>query len=241
MTEQEWQSCARPELLLHHLARSLPVAPRKRKCRLFLCGCCRRVPALLADPASRQAVEVAEQYADGQATPHERDSARWALHPVHPFHPPPLLPLAEPAHTAALAGVPTGELLGAAETIVSRVAYQRTQARLGPFRVELAGEWKRVRAEEREGLCRLLRDIFGNPFSPPKLADGILAWNGGCVVKLAAAIYDGREFSPERMGVLADALEDAGVTDEAVLRHCRGGGEVHARGCWLVDLLLGKS
>jgi hypothetical protein len=75
----------------------------------------------------------------------------------------------------------------------------------------------------------------------PSFPQAILAWNDGCVVKLATAIYEGREFTPERMGVLADALEEAGVTDESILRHCREPGAVHARGYWLVDLFLGKS
>jgi hypothetical protein len=37
----------------------------------------------------------------------------------------------------------------------------------------------------------------------------------------------------------ADAILDAGCADEELLAHCRGGGE-HVRGCWAVDLLLGK-
>ena len=64
-----------------------------------------------------------------------------------------------------------------------------------------------------------------------------LAWNGGTVRKLAEAIYDERAF--DRLPVLADALEEAGCADEGVLRHCRGGGP-HVRGCWVIDLILGK-
>jgi hypothetical protein len=37
--------------------------------------------------------------------------------------------------------------------------------------------------------------------------------------------------------ILADALEDAGCTDEAILAHCRGPGP-HVQGCWLVDLIV---
>jgi hypothetical protein len=59
----------------------------------------------------------------------------------------------------------------------------------------------------------------------------------GTVPKLAAAIYDERAF--DRLPVVADALEDAGCTDAAILGHCRAGGE-HVRGCWAVDLELGK-
>jgi hypothetical protein len=64
-----------------------------------------------------------------------------------------------------------------------------------------------------------------------------LAWNDGTVAKLAAAIYDERRFAD--LPILADALEDAGCADAAVLAHCRGGGE-HVRGCWVVDLLTGR-
>ena len=42
-----------------------------------------------------------------------------------------------------------------------------------------------------------------------------------------------------RLPILADALEDAGCTDQAILDHCRGAGP-HVRGCWVVDLILGK-
>jgi len=90
-------------------------------------------------------------------------------------------------------------------------------------------------------LADLLRDTFGPlPFRPlPPIAPQVLAWNDGCVVKLAAGIYDGRDFSPVRMGVLADALEEAGVADDEVLGHLRGKGP-HCRGCYVVDLVLGK-
>src|SRR5262249_60028660 len=84
----------------------------------------------------------------------------------------------------------------------------------------------------------LLREIFGNPFRPtPALYPRWLAWNDGTVAKLAAAIYDGRRFAD--LPILADALEEAGCTDAAMLAHCRGGGE-HVRGCWVVDLLTGR-
>jgi hypothetical protein len=86
----------------------------------------------------------------------------------------------------------------------------------------------------------LLRDIFFSPFRPPAVvAEDVIAWNEGCVVKLATGIYEDRDFSQERMGVLADALEEAGVTDDEVLGHLRGAG-AHCRGCWVIDLLTGR-
>jgi hypothetical protein len=83
----------------------------------------------------------------------------------------------------------------------------------------------------------LLRDILGNPFRPSALDPAWLAWNGGTVAKLAAAIYDERRFAD--LPILADALEDAGCADAGILAHCRGGGE-HVRGCWAVDRLTGR-
>jgi len=92
--------------------------------------------------------------------------------------------------------------------------------------------------------ANLVREVFGNPFRPAKVDPSWLTWNGGTVVKLAEAIYQERElpsgqFDLTRLAVLADALEDAGCTDRAILDHCRQPGE-HVRGCWVVDLLLGK-
>ena len=81
----------------------------------------------------------------------------------------------------------------------------------------------------------ILRDIFGNPFRPVSFAP---AWRTDTAVSLARQMYESRDFSA--MPILADALQDAGCTDEEVLGHCRGPGP-HVRGCWVVDLLLGKS
>ena len=83
--------------------------------------------------------------------------------------------------------------------------------------------------------CALLRCIVG----PRQFRDVVLtpAWRTATVMSVAQAIYDDRAF--DRLPILADALEDAGCTDHAILDHCRQPGE-HVRGCWVVDLVLGK-
>jgi len=70
------------------------------------------------------------------------------------------------------------------------------------------------------------------------------AWLTPTVLSLAQAAYDNRiipagMLDNARLIVLADALEDAGCDNADILNHCRHLGE-HVRGCWLVDLLLGK-
>jgi hypothetical protein len=82
-----------------------------------------------------------------------------------------------------------------------------------------------------------LRDIAGNPFREVTVQPAWRTWNDGIILQIAQGIYDDRAF--DRLGILADALEDAGCTDEAILDHCRQRRE-HVRGCWVVDCLLEK-
>jgi hypothetical protein len=91
-----------------------------------------------------------------------------------------------------------------------------------------------AKVEEQEAQCRLLRDIFGNPFRPITLNP---SWLTPSVLALANGIYSEKVF--DRMPILADALQDAGCDNEDILNHCRQPVE-HVRGCWVLDLLLGK-
>jgi hypothetical protein len=77
------------------------------------------------------------------------------------------------------------------------------------------------------------RELFPNPFVP-------LEWNPewftSTVRELAAHIYENRDFSA--MPILGDALMDAGCDHQLVQEHCRST-KPHARGCWVVDAILG--
>jgi hypothetical protein len=89
---------------------------------------------------------------------------------------------------------------------------------------------------------RLLREIFGNPSRPSSVDPAWLTYNGGIVAALARGAYTGRilpqgTLDPARLGVLADALEEAGCSDGEILTHLRAPGR-HVRGCWAVDLIL---
>jgi hypothetical protein len=81
----------------------------------------------------------------------------------------------------------------------------------------------------------LIRCLFGNPFRPTCLSP---AWRTPQALALARTAYGERQF--EELPVLADALEEAGCADEAILSHLRGPGP-HVRGCWAVDLVLDRS
>jgi hypothetical protein len=85
-------------------------------------------------------------------------------------------------------------------------------------------------------LTPLLRDIFGNPFRPVAFDP---SWRTDTAVSLARRMYESREFGA--MPILADALQDAGCEDADILGHCRDPRQPHVRGCWAVDLVLGKA
>jgi hypothetical protein len=92
--------------------------------------------------------------------------------------------------------------------------------------------------DTRAPQCALLRDIVGNPFRTTTIDPDWGAWNDGIVLRIAQAIYEERAF--DRMPILGDALENAGCAERAILDHLRSLGP-HVRGCWVLDLVLGKA
>ncbi|HEV3437459.1 MAG TPA: hypothetical protein VG122_08870 [Gemmata sp.] len=93
---------------------------------------------------------------------------------------------------------------------------------------------KENRKKDRSKQAMLLQEVFGNPFRPITLNP---TWLTSNVFALAQQMYDSRDFSA--MPILADAIQDAGCDNEDILNHCREPGE-HVRGCWCVDLILGR-
>jgi hypothetical protein len=230
MTEAEWLACACPRRMLDEHQWQLPPRPAfsDRKLRLFACACCRQVWHQFTDPRSQQAVEVAEAYADGAATENQRYRAANANQDLHDEN----------------ESNPEGLRLSLASSGCIMPTIHANS---------LAWRYERVGVPPAEQAA-LLRDIFGNPFRPVATVRlGIthwhvapdahvvsppwMEWNDGTIPRLARTIYDGRRF--EDLPILADALEDAGCDNADILQHCRGPGP-HTRGCWVVDLLLGK-
>lgn len=82
----------------------------------------------------------------------------------------------------------------------------------------------------------VLRDLFDNPFRAVAFSP---EWRTDTAVLLARQMYGAYDFSA--MPILADALQDAGCNNEDILAHCRDTNQVHVRGCWVVDLVLGKT
>jgi hypothetical protein len=174
-------------------------------------------------------LSVAERYADGLAQKPERRNAESEAHRARTFHGNLVVSTLHKSATEA------------ATRSSSSSAHAVSRAAVPEF-FDTVGEiekWSRALSSELSkaffAQSGLFRDIFGNPFRPITL-DPI--WLTSTVVALASGIYAERAF--DRMPILADALQDAGCDNEDILSHCRQPGG-HWRGCWVVDLLLGKS
>jgi hypothetical protein len=235
MTEADWLSCADPMPMLTFLQGSGRAGDRKL--RLFACACGRRLWDLLTDERSRSAVEVSERLADGLATNAERRQAALTANAV--------LGGGAAGVAAVVVSVPAAHAATAgAANAASAVAYALFPARVNG--VTTVG-WRRARRVECARQCDLLRDLFGPlPFRPVAVDPSLLRWNQGTIRKLAEVIYEEREvpsgtFDKTRLALLADALEDAGSDNREMVSHLRQQEGFHVRGCWCLDLLLGKA
>ena len=215
MTEAEWLACQDPTAMVEFLHGRVS----DRKLRLLACANCRSVWQWITDERSRVAVAVAERVSDGLASQAELANAIKASYDAATLN-----EYEDPDD----------------ETVYLRsmsAAYANHSVWGEAFVAALANSPSIM--PELTGLPETLplhfvRDIFGNPFRPVTFSP---EWRTDTAVALARQMYDAREFSA--MPILADALQDAGCDNDDVLNHCCGEG-THVRGCWVVDLVLGK-
>jgi hypothetical protein len=233
VTEAEWLTCADPLTMLKHLRGRAS----DRKLWLTVCAIHRQNTITVVSRGTLVAtktsyfdaalINVVERFADRKATQNEMDSARVDLR------------MPTSAWSAAVEAV-----WKVSEPLANRKAELRVWYE----------HWERYRDDEDNRtaeaaarasiLCEIhgtqtqyLRDLFGNPCRTVRADPLWLAWHDGTVRNLAQAIYT--EWAFDRLLILADALEDAGCDNTDILAHCRRPGE-HVRGCWVIDLLLGK-
>jgi hypothetical protein len=124
----------------------------------------------------------------------------------------------------------------------------------------------RARQSELRAQCEILRDLFGEFLGPPgdegawlpcgdagpgsqwwcllptprrvAVRPEWMEWSGGTIPKLAREIYAGDGF--DHLDLLVDTLEKAGCNEPTILDHLRGGGP-HLRGCWVLEMLMGRN
>jgi hypothetical protein len=218
-TESDWLEATYAPPLIRFLSER--VTDRKEK--LLSAACFRRIWHLLKTEQGRKAVEVLERYVDGEATPEQLAEAQedaWQSNIEIPNPEGNNLP-----ETQALAAIGlSASLIDLLIRVAEATAWEKV------------GTPEAVSEPEQRSQCVLVRDIFGNPFRP---ATFDAAWRTSTAVALARGMYESRDFSA--MPILADALQDAGCDNDDILNHCRDPHATHVRGCWVVDLVLGKS
>jgi hypothetical protein len=220
LTEAEWLECTDMGRMLLFIWNRIST----RKLRLFACALCRIQSTVLSEKRFLTPVEIGERYADGVVSQEERQAAWKAINLFREEV------VAEGDLEKAAAGRDAARCLEVSKNRIVGLQY-------------LLEDWlsRGVHGApcwEHSEACQVLRDILGNPFQSVSADLAWLTWNGGTVVKVAEAIYAERAF--DRLPILADALEDAGCTDRAILDHLRGPGP-HTRGCFALDLVLEKS
>lgn len=229
MTEQVWLKCADPALMLAELSGE---RGDERKLRLFAVACARRQQPISHDEEQQlKAIDDAEAYADAAVDLWQMTIAGASAAREDPIG----LGLSctdlSAHHAAKATAANAAERAGERSAQAAELAGTTDEAAMDAMRLIAAVVEKKQQAD-------LLRCIVGNPFRDvPSIDPAWLAWNNGVIPAMARSIYEERAF--ERLPLLADALEEAGCADAAVLKHCRGPGP-HARGCSVVDLLLGK-
>ncbi len=234
MTEAEWLACDEPDTLLEFVHSRMTA----RRGRLLAASFCRHVLPLTSDRWPRRAVEIAERFADGLASLEDMLAVSDRVADVYVSVPNPDPVNTEPPMSfkaESIAIQSTRFLTRDGETYLSSCCQCTYLAAL---------RWAALRAGPDEAVppygtlvqwqISLIRDVVGNPFRPVPAHP---AWLTSTAVSLAQTIYADRAF--DRLPILADALEDAGCDSADLLAHLRGDGP-HVRGCWALDLVLGK-
>ena len=243
MTEAEWLACDNPREMITRMCLwerhtftelrlslgLLRASKTERRYRLFACGCMRLTWHLLDYGPGRRAVELAEQYVDGNESFHALLTVRREIEQS--------ANLGWTYRVARLLRVETDAVrspavgIGVTQHLARLAAYKAVSEAAELLIADNLDDLRRPGAL----LSNVFRDIFGNPFRPVVFSP---AWRTETAITLAHQMYDSRDFS--LMPILADALQDAGCENEHILNHCRDTEAKHVRGCWVVDLVLGK-
>ncbi|WP_238602581.1 hypothetical protein [Fimbriiglobus ruber] len=235
MTETEWLTNADSNQFEDFLRGTVSY----RKLRLFAVACFRPFSHLCTDVRSQNALRTSEEYADGMVELYALISAHLYATDVLDNVPAPASDTYHYAVDAAYFAVQLARpslLFRDGEVdidpidvfrLTDGISYLSGHAK-NNFGIDATFDKAVLQkgiAIEKERQCRLLRDIFCNPFRPVAIEP---EWSTSTVVSLAEGIYAEKAF--DRLPILADALQDAGCDNENILSHCRGEGP-HVRGC----------
>jgi hypothetical protein len=243
MTEADWWAATEPYEWPHSLLHWLFFAGASdRKLRLACVASCQKVEPLAGGAPFPYLLRLIEGFADGKE---DSDRVRRAIEPVELWHRDRWQGLNE------LEGRPTlqeeVELRAQEAILYTGAPYVDREwfvSRKRPYpypcfvaeSMQHAFTWLGQGTVAERTIIHALHDIFGPlPFRDVPVAP---AWLTSDVLEVAKGIYEEKAF--DRMPILADALQDAGCDNDEMLNHCRAEKWEHVRGCWVIDLILGK-
>lgn len=228
MNEEQWLAATAPGPMLDYLDGKAT----GRKLRLIACGSVRRHWSLLRYRAPREAVELAERFAEAKAT--DEEVAEMAERVNASAADAPLFEQAAYLAAAATLEAPALEAARRACELARQQAAHEAVWELPPGHDEARAARLASEAEGR-AQADVVREAIGNPFRVVALSPAWLLAGNGIVGSLARLFEEEGRFG--ELPFLADALLDVGCSDEALLGHL-GRPRGHVRGCWALDLLL---
>ena len=181
-----------------------------RKAKLFSCAYCRQKWDSIPTGYLRRTIELIERYAD---CPVSSQEVKIAIEDVTSI-----------TESIGINAVSQIMKLALDKTIIATTVCSLATSQLNVK--------KQIDKTNRQ-LTDLVREIF--PYSDRPFDS---AWRSGAVLELATGMYDSRDFAA--MPILADSLEESGCHDAVILDHCRDSNRDHVKGCWAVDLVMGK-
>lgn len=229
-----WIERAAPSLLGVFLAKE--ASPRKSG--LYIRHLCRCFPKVFPDPRSWVGLDAADQYEAGELN---EEQFRVAMQPTEEAA------AERQAEYEAWLHDPARDYGNDPRNAVVATFMARSVSTVGyypSFLAELRGIGLRSAGKStcpRANLiAKTMRPLFLEHFGDPREPVSFdPEWLTSTVVAIATGMYKSGDFSA--MPILADALQDAGCDNENMLNHCRDPNANHVRGCWVVDLVLGKS
>lgn len=241
MTESQWLTCIHPRKMHALVTRNRT----GRKLQLIGCAMARFVWDHIDEPIVREGILAVEKFVDGELTHAE------------------YLPKYEAARALVQHRISSSDTTASFEPLAGMLVAQgiiSANLKEGIERVLLWTEFAAMTAAAtgqrliaRENLnkraCDLYREIIGNPFRDyrvqPNFAGGGVRYPDGSLCQVsetAKQIAKGISLDGgyDRMPILADAMEDAGCDDRVMLDHLRSATAIHVRGCWALDVILGR-
>jgi hypothetical protein len=228
----DWFNASDPTTLIELLG---PGGFSLRKRRLFGVGCSRRVWDLMTFPDVREAILLAERLAEGEVT-HDQvrqfsaehiDSWQAGYAGSSYLYRLFLLTIDQILEEEGLAS--RDFLSTNAVANIVHLWRPAAEARAWPQGTGSAAYKKELAAQ-----ADLLRELLGDPFHPVRFDP---TWRTAAVLEVASGIYARRAF--DGLPILADALEEAGCDQAALLPHLRQTGP-HTLGCWALDAVLDR-